>query len=130
MAKGQHFLYIIKSDSVNGLRVRLKEYVYSVPKREWKWNTIQVTGGGYDMLGAVLGKWVSQHYQKELRALYLEVRPELIHVLWCESDFVWVNGDVGISNVYDVIEALGMKIYEDFTDKGIQTWFVLDKEEA
>lgn len=82
------------------------------------------------MLGSVLGDWLTAHYQRELRTLYLERRPELNYVLTCGTDTVWVNGECGISKVYEIIEALGMKIYEDFTDTGIQMWFVLDKEEA
>ena len=132
MAKGQHFLYVHKTDGYLGTTVKIKEYVYNTPARAWKWETTRVNGGGYDMLGTVLGDWLASHYQKELHALYLETLQgrEYKGILYGHDDSVFVDGSYGLSRVYEMMEAIGLKVYEDFTDKGIQMWFVLDKEEA
>jgi hypothetical protein len=57
----------------------------------------RVIGGGYDMVGTVIGMWLNKNYSDRLQN---------------------VNGACGRATVYKIAETVGLKITENWNERG------------
>jgi hypothetical protein len=104
-------------------------------------------GGGYDMIGSVLGDWLEDRFQEELRALvadlpkqkyggtsYMqiseEINPKYYGLTISPDGTVCLDGACGVSSMQRIGEALGLKFQWLGNRKGHTTGYFISKEES
>jgi len=104
-------------------------------------------GGGYDMIGTVLGDWIEDRFQEELRALvadlpkqkygstsYMqiseEIDPKFYGLTISPDGRVCLDGACGSSSMQTIGRALGLKFQWLGNRKGHTTGYFVSKEEA
>lgn len=104
-------------------------------------------GGGYDMIGTVLGDWLEDRCQDELRALVAdlpkqkygctnyqviseEIDPKFYGLTISPDGKVCLDGACGSSSMQRIGEALGLKFQWLGNKKGHTTGYFISKEEA
>jgi hypothetical protein len=104
-------------------------------------------GGGYDMIGTVLGDWIEDRFQDELRALvadlpkqkyggtsYMqiseEINPKFYGLTISPDGKVCLDGACGSSSMQRIGEALGLKFQWLGNRKGHTTGYFISKEES
>jgi hypothetical protein len=89
-------------------------------------------GGGYDMIGTVIGQYIQERFQDQLKALVKTHESELIHYVsdWFKlSNFygltfkpkdnrVSLDGACGIECMIKIAEALGLEVQRTHNRKG------------
>lgn len=107
----------------------------------------RTTGGGYDMIGTVLGDWLEDRYQDELRALvadlpkqkyggtsYMqiseEINPKYYGLTISPDGRVCLDGACGSSSMQSIGRALGLNFQWLGNRKGHTTGYFVSKEEA
>lgn len=101
-------------------------------------------GGNYDMIGTVLGEWIEDRYQDELRALvstlpledcnyatkgYKQTK-DLYGLTINPDGRVSLSGSCGVNSMQRIGEALGLKFQWLGNRKGHTTGYFVSKEEA
>jgi hypothetical protein len=103
-------------------------------------------GGGYDMIGTVLGDWLEDACQDELRALVAdlpkqkygstsyqviteEINPRFYGLTISPQGKVCLDGACGSSSMQRIGEALGLKFQWLGNKKGHTTGYFISKEE-
>lgn len=71
---------------------------------------IRAIGGGYDMLGAVVGEWLNKNYKNRIQTVDSNEFPAVNNGV--------VGGACGRSTVYRIANAIGLKITENWNKKG------------
>ena len=104
-------------------------------------------GGGYDMIGSVLGDWMEDRFQDELRALvadlpkqkyggtsYMqiseEINPKYYGLTISPDGKVCLDGACGVSSMQQIGRALGLKFQWLGNRKGHTTGYFISKEES
>ena len=104
-------------------------------------------GGGYDMIGSVLGEWLEDRFQEELRALvadlpkqkyggtsYMqiseEINPKYYGLTISPDGKVCLDGACGVSSMQQIGRALGLKFQWLGNRKGHTTGYFISKEES
>ena len=104
-------------------------------------------GGGYDMIGSVLGDWLEDRFQDELRALvadlpkqkyggtsYMqiseEINPKYYGLTISPDGTVCLDGACGVSSMQRIGEALGLNFQWLGNRKGHTTGYFISKEES
>lgn len=104
-------------------------------------------GGGYDMIGSVLGDWMEDRFQDELRALvadlpkqkyggtsYMqiseEINPKYYGLTISPDGTVCLDGACGVSSMQRIGEALGLNFQWLGNRKGHTTGYFISKEES
>ena len=104
-------------------------------------------GGGYDMIGSVLGDWLEDRFQEELRALvadlpkqkyggtsYMqiseEINPKYYGLTISPDGKVCLDGACGVSSMQQIGRALGLKFQWLGNRKGHTTGYFISKEES
>jgi len=104
-------------------------------------------GGGYDMIGTVLGDWIEDRFQDELRALvadlpkqkyggttYMqiseEINPKFYGLTISPEGKVCLDGACGTSSMQNIGRALGLKFQWLGNRKGHTTGYFISKEES
>jgi hypothetical protein len=104
-------------------------------------------GGGYDMIGSVLGDWLEDRFQDELRALvadlpkqkyggtsYMqiseEINPKYYGLTISPDGTVCLDGACGVSSMQQIGRALGLNFQWLGNKKGHTTGYFISKEES
>ena len=104
-------------------------------------------GGNYDMIGTVLGDWLEDRFQEELRALvadlpkqkyggtsYMqiseEINPKYYGLTISPDGKVCLDGACGVSSMQQIGRALGLKFQWLGNRKGHTTGYFISKEES
>ena len=104
-------------------------------------------GGGYDMIGSVLGEWLEDRFQEELRALvadlpkqkyggtsYMqiseEINPKYYGLTISPDGKVCLDGACGVSSMQQIGRALGLNFQWLCNRKGHTTGYFISKEES
>ena len=104
-------------------------------------------GGGYDMIGSVLGDWLEDRFQEELRALvadlpkqkyggtsYMqiseEINPKYYGLTISPDGKVCLDGACGVSSMQQIGRALGLNFQWLCNRKGHTTGYFISKEES
>lgn len=93
-------------------------------------------GGGYDMVGTVIGHWLMAEHHEALKALAasLGVTPEKgqrkeltgFYGAWvCQDGRIYLDGACGDSCMWRIAEAIGLKSQRTFNRKGHTTGFIV-----
>lgn len=99
-------------------------------------------GGGYDMIGTVIGEWLQANYQERLVALrtYMELEPygssadyfkakNLYGYFIDEGDEVnpkvRIDGGCGIESMIRIAEAIGISMSRTYNRKGHTTGYMV-----
>ena len=101
-------------------------------------------GGGYDMVGTVIGQWLESDYQDRLQALAVALREDLVDCGYSVKGYlghptklygltvkpngtVSLDGACGINAMIDVAEALGIELVWTGNRKGhTKGYFMID----
>ena len=100
-------------------------------------------GGGYDMVGTVLGEWFQDQYQAELLNIqcradtittekfpYMKQTGEnkLYGMHWdAKREKVTIDGGCGVESMLRIIEACGFEVERSYNKKGHVTTFYVSK---
>jgi len=95
-------------------------------------------GGGYDMIGTVIGKYFAAEHQQELRDLCAkqEMRPygsttskhcDLYGMFQRADGSVYLDGACGIESMIRIIEACGYEVQREGNKKGHTVGFYISK---
>lgn len=99
-------------------------------------------GGGYDMVGTVLGEWFQDQYQPELLALvhanadkletYSTTCPDWqkvggLYGLTYRQSKVILDGGCGVESMVHIIEACGFDVEKSYNKKGQTITFYVSK---
>lgn len=96
-------------------------YGYNIVTAVCNGKSYRTLGGGYDMIGTVLGNWFEAEHQAELTALVTTLQLEhyvgttkrpanAFYGLFVRDDnSVYIDGACGLSCVLDIIRACGYK---------------------
>ena len=96
-------------------------YGYNIVTAVCNGKTYRTLGGGYDMIGTVLGDWFEAEHQAELTALVTTLQLEhyvgttkrpanAFYGLFVREDgSAYIDGACGLSCVLDIIRACGYK---------------------
>lgn len=100
-------------------------------------------GGGYDMLGTVVGKFLSEEFQPQLRALFtlnqdklkdyangtMQTIPEFYGAFRKKSDnTVHLDGACGESAMWTIADAIGLEFIRMHNRKGHTTGYFVAKK--
>lgn len=85
---------------------------------------IRAVGGGYDMVGTVLGDWLQTMRQDKLSVLDV---PEF-YGFSRRDQYVRVNGACGLRSVIDGARAVGINIVPVYNRRGRITQFIVTEE--
>jgi hypothetical protein len=100
-------------------------------------------GGGYDMIGTVLGQYVENELQDKLRELVHSINGLLVDAGYTVPGYrkindlygltvapnghVQIDGACGVDCVIRIIEALGLEVQRTYTKKGHPTGFFVSE---
>ena len=115
-------------------------YGYNIITAVCNGKSYRTLGGGYDMIGTVLGVWFDTEHQGDLTALVTTLKLEhyvgtikrpagTFYGLFIRGDnSVYIDGGCGISCVLDIIRACGYKTQTSRDRKGRIESFLMWKE--
>ena len=115
-------------------------YGYNIITAVCNGKSYRTLGGGYDMIGTVLGDWFETEHQDDLTALVTTLKLEhyagttkrpagTFYGLFVRDDnSVYIDGACGISCVLDIIRACGYKTQTSRDKKGRIESFWMWKE--
>ena len=115
-------------------------YGYNIVTAVCNGKSYRTLGGGYDMIGTVLGDWFETEYQDDLTALVTTLQLEhyvgttkrpanAFYGLFVRDDnSVYIDGACGISCVLDIIRACGYKTKTCSDKNGRTESFLVWKE--
>jgi hypothetical protein len=116
-------------------------YGYNIVTAVSNVKSYRCMGGGYDMLGTVMGDWFAAEHQAELVTLADGLKPKKYgaasksypdyYGLYADSKgSLYIDGACGLECVNAIIRACGYKIETCFSKRGWTEAFLIYKEQA
>ena len=124
-------------------------YGYNICRLDSDLRRYRCMGGGYDMVGTVLGNWLQEEYQERLQAFAkgqkqedagYAVRgykrlPEFSGLTITPNGSVNLDGACGTESMLRIAEAIGLDVEREYKRQGRNRgetlgWYVSEKEQA
>lgn len=95
------------------------------------------SGGGYDMVGTVFGKWLATYHQDALRGFFAESvpyvgshrkHPTLYGLFFKDDGSAYCDGACGISCMQSIANAIGLRVRYATNGKGKTIGFHVEKD--
>lgn len=114
-------------------------YGYNIITAVCNGKSYRTLGGGYDMIGTVLGDWFETEHQEDLTALVTTLQlehyvgttkhvPKYYGLFVRDDNSVYIDGACGISCVLEIIRACGYKTQTCSDRNGRTESFLVWKE--
>ena len=100
--------------------------------------TFRTCGGGYDMIGTVIGEFLATAFQEELKAFHNEAvpyaqtkhykHPEFYGMFFRPDGTAYCDGACGIESMLRIAKAIGLDYQRTYNKKGHTTGFIFSRE--
>ncbi len=103
-------------------------------------HTFRTCGGGYDMIGTVIGDFIAAKFQNELQTMRCAAvpygttghfkHPELYGLFFRADGSAYCDGACGVESMLKISNAMGLECQRTHDKKGRITGFIFSKTEG